>query len=190
MSLCHQDLNSSKDVVRKCLENLDTNLGVLLIEALVVVIMTVGQWYSLRKIEFSIFTSIFALSWSFSSMMLYMSYSATSALSSGSCEWQVRSSLLDLNHQSSGGRRCREDATWRSPSHSSLVARESKYSQNVPGSVYPDRDHQKFVLFVPELWITWHRIRVDVNLKLRGKGATKCSRQGQDFSKSGLHSSF
>lgn len=43
MSLCHQDLNSSKDVVRKCLENLDTNLGVLLIEALVVVIMTVGQ---------------------------------------------------------------------------------------------------------------------------------------------------
>ena len=34
-------------------------------------------------------TSIFALSWSFSSMILYMSYSATSALSSGSCMMMV-----------------------------------------------------------------------------------------------------
>ena len=34
MSLCHQDLNPTKDVVGKCFEDLNTNLGVLLIEAL------------------------------------------------------------------------------------------------------------------------------------------------------------
>ena len=34
VSLCHQDLNPTKDVVGKCFEDLNTNLGVLLIEAL------------------------------------------------------------------------------------------------------------------------------------------------------------
>ena len=42
-------------------------------------------WQTIFIPIFVFFTSIFALSWSFSSMILYMSYSATSALSSGSC---------------------------------------------------------------------------------------------------------
>ena len=47
-------------------------------------------------------TSIFALNWSFSSMMLYMSYSATSALSSGSCVQIVLCNTF-------WGRICRKD---------------------------------------------------------------------------------
>ena len=43
------------------------------------------QYWSTSVKFCGFFTSIFALSWSFSSMILYMSYSATSALSSGSC---------------------------------------------------------------------------------------------------------
>ena len=73
----HQDLNTTKDIVGKSFEDLDPNLGVLLVQTLALNIFQLGQ---------SLFsTSIFALNWSFSSMMLYMSYSATSARSSGSC---------------------------------------------------------------------------------------------------------
>ena len=73
----HQDLNTTKDIVGKGFEDLHPDLGVLLVQTLTLNIFQLGQ---------SLFsTSIFALNWSFSSMMLYMSYSATSALSSGSC---------------------------------------------------------------------------------------------------------
>ena len=34
-----------------------------------------------------------------------------------------------------------------------------------------------FVKISPELWIAWDGIRADVNLKLRGKRPTKCSKQ-------------
>ena len=54
MALGHQDLNSAKDIVIKCFEDLDTNLGVLLIEALT------NNIHS--KIFLMVFTSIFALS--------------------------------------------------------------------------------------------------------------------------------
>ena len=77
MPFSHQDLNTTKDIIGKSFEDLNPDLGVLLVQTLALNIFQLSQ---------SLFsTSIFALNWSFSSMMLYMSYSATSARSSGSC---------------------------------------------------------------------------------------------------------